>query len=773
MKKILINATHPEETRVAVMEDGLLIDLDVQINSSKSNRANIYKGKVARVEPSLEACFVEYSDERHGFLPLKEIIPTYLRHPGANKPIGEQIEVGQEIVVQVEKPIRDKKGAALTTYISLAGRYLVMLLEGNGNQGVSKRISREHRQEARDHLRQLGTPEGFGLIMRTDGVGKSLDELQWDLNHLQTTWERVTVAAEQNAAPCLILSEADILLRTVRDYLVHDVEAMVIDNPEVYEHLLKLLARYDPEQRKLLHQHTSTTPLFSFYKVEEQIARAFSHKVRLPSGGSMVIDQTEALVAIDINSSKSTKSGNIEDTAFNTNMEAAREVARQLRIRDIGGLVVIDFIDMSRHHNQRAVRKELVDSLAFDRARVQVGEITRFGLLEMSRQRIGQSLSETTTMTCPRCRGIGKVRNSEYMAMVIMRLFNDLATREKTMQLNATLPVPVAAFLLNDKRADILQLEQDYDISIIVVPTPSMHTPFFEVNCTNIDGSSFVLRDEESLSADSEVVKVGKKTARGQAANKAALISDNTPTAPIKRSGGGFLSWLRSLFGSSPGSSSPAATAAARGAQVAAGNSGISAQRGAKGQAHPGGEDRNKQRGQHRGNRHPAARSRSRGNRPEGFGRGQQPERSQSFAPKPQRLSEDGDANIASPPTKSPTTPPPAPQHPDSGRAQAGGVKPTQHRSVDRDGKENQRSPKPSASGVDHGGGAPTPVTTQTGTTVVNHRSPRPERPTPDSQLQQDVPTSKVDTTNAPEAAARPPRFTQRVANDPRLSSGG
>ena len=539
------------------MHDDELIDLDVQqVSDTKPMRANIYKGRIARIEPSLEAAFVDFGEERHGFLPLKEVIPFYRRSSestGDSQSSAERLQVGQELLVQVERTERDKKGAALTTYISLAGKYLVMLLEGSEKPGISRRVNRDQRRQASEQLKQLEEVEGFGMILRTEGVGKSIEELRWDLQNLQGLWQRINEVADDNKAPCLILSEADIFMRTVRDHFNAGIESVIVDDEAMYQRFINLLSRYDPEQSPIVQHYQSSVPLFSRYNVEAQIANAFNSRVHLPSGGSIVIDQTEALVAIDINSARSTKSSNIEDTAFNTNMEAAREIARQLRIRDIGGLIVIDFIDMMRTGNQRSVRKQLLEMLEMDRARVQVGDISRFGLLEMSRQRLGQSLSESTTMVCPRCRGMGKVRSSEFMAISIMRLLYDLSVREKTMQISALLPVPVAAFLLNEKRNDINILEQQYDINILVVPSPNMHTPFFEITCTNVDGSSYVMKDEESLlnlkdSPSQYDKKSNRKSAKQGSKNREPLIKEILPQTPVPRAKSGFWQALVTMF---------------------------------------------------------------------------------------------------------------------------------------------------------------------------------------------------------------------------------
>ena len=503
MKCILINARHAEEIRVALVEDGRLSDFDVQMTSHHHTKSNIYKGRIVRTEPSIEAAFVDYGEERHGFLPLKEITPSYLRYPSNHKcPINEQLAVGDELIVQVDKEARDNKGAALTTFLSLAGRYLVILLENPRPNAISRRLNREERQQARAQLSQLQAPENFGIILRTAGVGKSFEMLKQDLDNLSALWKRINTEAQDRAAPCLIFRESDIVVRTIRDHLNDSIDKVLVDDHDVYEAFVNLVGRLNPAQCKIIDCYEDSVPLFSHYQVEGQIASAYQNQIRLPSGASIVIDQTEALVAIDINSSQAKRGGDIEETAYNSNLEAAAEIARQLRIRDLGGLIVIDFIDMSRMMHQRQVKKHLVESLAQDRARVQVGEISRFGLLEMTRQRLRPSLLDTTSAVCPRCHGHGKVRSTESMGLTMMRLLGEQVAQAGAVQVRAQLPASVAAFLLNEKRREFVELEQQFQVSIIIVPSPGMQSPNFTITRLHKSGATHVIKDEENRITD-------------------------------------------------------------------------------------------------------------------------------------------------------------------------------------------------------------------------------------------------------------------------------
>ncbi|MCX7037053.1 MAG: Rne/Rng family ribonuclease [Proteobacteria bacterium] len=433
MKRMLVNATQQEELRVALVDGQKLYDLSIEIPSREQKKANIYKARIARVEPSLEAAFVDYGAARHGFLPLKEIAKEYFR-PGvaANRPIRELVTEGQEIVVQVEKEERGNKGAALTTFISMAGRFLVLMPNNPRAGGVSRRIEGEDRDQMRETMAQLQIPEGMGAIIRTAGVGRSAPELQWDLDNLRTQWDAIAEAINSRPAPFLVYQESDAVTRAMRDYLTDDIGEILVDDTAAYQKAQEYMQRFmPPEALRQLKLYTDDTPLFTRFQIENQIESAYAHKVQLPSGGSLVIDYTEALVSIDINSARATRGGDIETTATNTNLEAADEIARQLRIRDIGGLIVIDFIDMESSKNQRDVEERLREAMKMDRARIQIGRLSRFGLLEMSRQRLRPSLGESSHLSCPRCNGIGSIRSVESMALSILRLVSEDARKDR------------------------------------------------------------------------------------------------------------------------------------------------------------------------------------------------------------------------------------------------------------------------------------------------------------------------------------------------------
>lgn len=484
MKRMLINATQPEELRVAMVDGQKLYDLDIEIPSREQKKANIYKGKITRIEPSLEAAFVDYGADRHGFLPLKEVARSYFRRqvdsPGRTN-IKEVLQEGQELVVQVDKEERGSKGAALTTFISLAGRYLVLMPNNPRAGGISRRIEGEERTEMRDAMSALDIPPGMGLILRTAGVGKSVEELQWDLAYLLHLWEAIEKAAAERSAPFLVYQESNIIIRAIRDYLRRDIGEILIDDAEVYEQAREFMQQVMPGNLARIKPYQDHIPLFTRFQIESQIESAFQREVRLPSGGAIVIDHTEALVTIDINSSRATKGGDIEETALNTNLEAADELARQLRLRDLGGLIVIDFIDMTPARNQREVENRLREALKMDRARVQVGRISRFGLLEMSRQRLRPSLGESTHTICPRCQGEGTIRTVESLALSIMRLVEEEAMKENTDHIVVQLPVEVATFLLNEKRPMVEALERRHGLRVLLLPNPHMETPEYEV----------------------------------------------------------------------------------------------------------------------------------------------------------------------------------------------------------------------------------------------------------------------------------------------------
>jgi ribonuclease E len=482
---MLFNATQPEELRVALVDGQRLYDLDIETSTREQKKSNIYKGKITRIESSLEAAFVDYGSERHGFLPFKEISRSYFNPAQANIPgrgIKELLREGQEIMVQVEKEERGTKGAALTTFISLAGRYLVLMPNNPRAGGVSRRIEGEERSELRDVMNALQVPEGMGMIVRTAGLGKSAEELQWDLDYLVRLWQAIEEASAQpRPAPYLIHQESNVVIRAIRDYLRKDISEILIDDPKVYNEAVEFMQHVMPHNLHRVKLYQDSIPLFTRFQIESQIESAFRRDVRLPSGGSIVIDRTEALVSIDINSARATRGGDIEETALNTNLEAADEVACQLRLRDLGGLIVIDFIDMTPARNQRLVEDRLKEALKADRARVQVGRISRFGLLEMSRQRIRSSLGETSQIVCPRCNGQGTIRGVESSALSLLRIIEEEAMKESTGRVEVQLPVNVATFLLNEKRDAVSAIEKRHEISIVLVPNTDLITPNYEL----------------------------------------------------------------------------------------------------------------------------------------------------------------------------------------------------------------------------------------------------------------------------------------------------
>jgi len=484
MKRMLINATQPEELRVAIVDGQKLYNLDIETPGREQKKANIYKGRITRVEPSLEAAFIEYGADRHGFLPLKEIARSYFgeeaRKSSGKVNIADGVKEGQEVIVQVEKEERGNKGAALTTFISLAGRYLVLMPNNPRAGGVSRRIEGDDRSALREAMSELEIPDGMGLIVRTAGIGKSAEELQWDLDYLLQLWSAIEESAKKKA-PFLIYQESNVIIRSMRDYLRGDIGEIIIDDDEVFAEAQHFISQVMPRYERKLKPYQDEVPLFSRYQIESQIESAFQREVRLPSGGALVIDHTEALTSIDINSARSTKGADIEETALTTNLEAAEEVARQLRLRDLGGLFVIDFIDMTPSRNQREVENLLKEALKEDRARVQIGRISRFGLLEMSRQRLRPSLGESTHQVCPRCDGQGHVRGVESLALSILRIIEEEALKENTGRVQAQLPVEVASFLLNEKRQAIAKLEERHNIIVVLVPNRNLDTPKFEI----------------------------------------------------------------------------------------------------------------------------------------------------------------------------------------------------------------------------------------------------------------------------------------------------
>jgi ribonuclease E len=483
MKRMLFNATQAEELRVAIVDGQKLIDLDIESAAKEQRKSNIYKAVITRIEPSLEAAFVDYGAERHGFLPFKEVSRSFFK-PGVDAGrarIQDALQVGQEIIVQVEKDERGNKGAALTTFISLAGRYLVLMPNNPRGGGVSRRVEGEDRQELRDVMDQLDVPQGMSLIARTAGIGRNAEELQWDLNYLMQLWRAIEGAAQSQTGAFLIYLESSLVIRAIRDYFHAEIGEILIDTDDIFEQAQHFMATVMPNNVSRIKRYRDDVPLFSRFQIEHQIESAYSRHVNLPSGGAIVIDHTEALVSVDVNSGRATKGSDIEETAFRTNCEAADEVARQLRLRDLGGLIVIDFIDMESTKNQREVENRLRDALHFDRARVQMGKISRFGLLELSRQRLRPALAETSYITCPRCTGTGHIRSTESAALHILRILEEEAMKENTGAIHAQVPVDVATFLLNEKRVDIARIEVRHRINLVIVPNRQLETPQHEI----------------------------------------------------------------------------------------------------------------------------------------------------------------------------------------------------------------------------------------------------------------------------------------------------
>jgi ribonuclease E len=516
-EKMLINATQNEEIRVALIKDNVLYDLDIECPNEIKKKGNIYKGVVTRREPSLDAVFVEYGAKKQGFLPLKEISPEYFTQPLNEEnpqPVNQLIREGQELLIQIDKEERGTKGAALTTFITLAGCYLVLMPNSPHAGGISRRIEGEERDEMKESLNELNVSEDMGLIIRTAGVGKRTDELQHDLEMLLKQWQAIQTAYQSQVAPCLIHLEGDVIIRSIRDNLRKSINEIIIDDHVSYVKARQFIELVKPEFLSHVRLYKSHVPLFNFYQIESQIETAFRRHVLLPSGGSLVIDRTEALVAIDINSAKSTSGQDIETTALHTNLEAADEIARQLRLRDLGGLVVIDFIDMSSQKHQRDVENRLKEALKADRARIQVGRISRFGLLEMSRQRLRLSLGETSQDVCPRCDGRGTVRNIPSHALSIIRLIEEEALKDKTAEIHAQLPVDLASYIINEKRAMVQQIEERHHIKIVIIPNPYIVAPHYQIQRVKHDQqnkpkkASFELIAQPAVEAPTGVAEV-------------------------------------------------------------------------------------------------------------------------------------------------------------------------------------------------------------------------------------------------------------------------
>jgi ribonuclease E len=567
MIRILINSTQPEELRVAITKGDKLDDLDIERIGAQQNKANIYKGIISRIEPSLGAAFVDYGAERHGFLPLREIEKSYFAHKPTDDftklNIKDLLQERQEVIIQVDKEERGSKGAALTTFISIPGAYLVLMPNNPRAGGISKRIEGEDRDDLRDILSKLVIPEGMGVIIRTSGVGKTLEELQWDLDSLLHYWETIKAASQQKPAPFLIHREDDVVIRALRDYLRSDVVEIWTDEMDVYTRVKEYIQQVRPEFIDRLKLYQNKTSLFSHFKIEKQIEAAYNREVILPSGGSIVIDHTEALVSIDVNSAKATGGKDIEETAFNTNVEAAQEIARQLRIRDIGGLIVIDFIDMVSSQNQREIANKLREALSSDRARVRIGNITKFGLMEMSRQRVRPPIGEAIQITCPRCDGQGRIRSTTSLALSIIRIVEEEASNEKVAQIQVQVPIDLAAYMLNEKRAAIAEIERRNNIRILVIPNPYIKTPKYKIKTLKVTELPKGERDVESyklIEAPKIEVPVGESRANIVKPEEPAVRQHfpHTPApTPKKKSKIGLL--LKSLASVFSGSKEEAA----------------------------------------------------------------------------------------------------------------------------------------------------------------------------------------------------------------------
>ncbi len=538
MKRMLFNATQAEELRVAIVDGQKLIDLDIESATKEQRKSNIYKAVITRIEPSLEACFVDYGADRHGFLPFKEISRSYFK-PGveaSRAKINEALKEGQELIVQVDKDERGNKGAALTTYVSLAGRYLVLMPNNPRGGGVSRRVDGDERTELRDTMDQLEVPNGMSLIARTAAIGRQAEELQWDLNYLMQLWSAIEGAAQQQSGAFLIYLEGSLVIRAIRDYFQPEIGEILIDTDEVYEQARAFMGTVMPGNVNRVKRYHDDVPLFSRFQIEHQIETAFARQVTLPSGGAIVIDHTEALVAVDVNSGRSTKGSDIEETAFKTNLEAADELARQLRLRDLGGLIVIDFIDMESQKNQREVENRLRDGLRFDRARVQMGKISRFGLMELSRQRLRPALAETSYIPCPRCTGTGHIRSTESAALHILRILEEEAMKENTGAVHVQMPVDVATFLLNEKRPDIQAIELRHKVTILLIPNIHLETPAHTITRLRHDDlNNEDVREPSYRMVDTpieEAAKQAKSKDEGAKPRQEAVIKGISPEQP-------------------------------------------------------------------------------------------------------------------------------------------------------------------------------------------------------------------------------------------------
>ena len=578
MKRMLFNATQQEELRVAIVDGQKLIDIDIESAGREQRKGNIYKGVITRIEPSLEACFVNYGEERHGFLPFKEVARTYFKEgvDVRNGSIKDALREGQEIVVQVEKEERGQKGAALTSFVSLAGRYLVLMPNNPRGGGVSRRIEGEDRQELREAMAQLEIPDGMSIIARTAGIGRDAVELQWDLNYLMQLWKAIDEAVKGNSAPLLIYLESSLVIRAIRDYFQPDIGEILIDTDDIYEQAQAFMSVVMPDNLPRVKRYQDDVPLFSRFQIEHQIETAYSRTVPLPSGGAIVIDHTEALVSVDVNSARATRGSDIEETATRTNLEAADEIARQMRLRDLGGLIVIDFIDMESAKSQRDVENRLRDALRHDRARVQTGKISKFGLMELSRQRLRPALSEASHVTCPRCNGTGHIRDTESSALQVLRIIQEEAMKENTAAIHCQVPVDVVAFLLNEKRAEVIKIETRFKVHVLMIPNKHLETPHYKLERLRHDDPrldeqklSYVMVEESARELETDTV-IGRKNeevrARPEAAVKGITPSQPAPMAsprPARESAsantsvgssGGIFGFFKKIF-------SPAASA--------------------------------------------------------------------------------------------------------------------------------------------------------------------------------------------------------------------
>ncbi|MEO6918860.1 MAG: Rne/Rng family ribonuclease [Collimonas sp.] len=591
MKRMLFNATQQEELRVAIVDGQKLIDIDIETTGREQRKSNIYKGVITRIEPSLEACFVNYGEERHGFLPFKEVARTYFKEgvDVRTASIKEALREGQEIMVQVEKEERGNKGAALTSFVSLAGRYLVLMPNNPRGGGVSRRVEGEDRQELRETMDQLDLPNGMSVIARTAGIGRNVDELQWDLNYLMQLWRAIEGAGSQGKGAFLIYQESSLVIRAIRDYFQPDIGEILIDTDEIHDQAQQFMAHVMPDMVHRVKRYRDDVPLFSRFQIEHQIETAYSRTVPLPSGGAIVIDHTEALVSVDVNSARATRGGDIETTAFNTNCEAAEEVARQLRLRDLGGLIVIDFIDMENSKNQREVETRLKDALRYDRARVQMGKISRFGLMELSRQRLRPSLSEGSHVTCPRCNGTGHIRDTESSALQVLRIIQEEAMKENSAAIHVQAPVDVAAFLLNEKRGEILKIETRHRVGIILIPNKHLETPHYKLERLKHDDPRLEETQASYAMAEQADTDIGysktqkeeskprqEAVVKGITPDQPAPIVERKPVEAVRPAAvaaspaeTGFLGKIFGFFFSKPAApvAAPAATTETKGAQ--------------------------------------------------------------------------------------------------------------------------------------------------------------------------------------------------------------